>query len=162
MGSVICVSVGRGRHRHLIAEYKHIAEQGAKLVELRLDFIQSAVNLKRILAEKPCPVVITCRRAKDGGLWKGSEEQRLLLLRTAIVEGVDYVDLEEDVAGSIPQAGPIEGVTAIESQVLNQLRRNAIRLIKLRPFFAIHHAMGMRLHFAEHLFDASQTGIERA
>jgi 3-dehydroquinate dehydratase/shikimate dehydrogenase len=105
MGSVICVSLGRGRHRHLIAEYKHVAEQGGKLVELRLDFIQTEVNLKRILAERHCPVIITCRRSKDGGLWKGTEEARKLLLRTAIVEGVDYVDLEEDIAASIPRYG---------------------------------------------------------
>jgi 3-dehydroquinate dehydratase/shikimate dehydrogenase len=105
MGSLICVSVGRGRHRHLIAEYKHLAEQGAKLVELRLDFIQTPVNLKRVLAERPCPMVITVRRSKDGGLWKHSEEQRLMLIRTAIAEGVDYIDLEEDIAGSIPRFG---------------------------------------------------------
>ena len=41
----------------------------------------------------------------DGGKFTGSEEQRLLLLRTAIAEGVEYVDLEEDVAGSIPRFG---------------------------------------------------------
>src|SRR6188768_2720719 len=98
MASMICVSVGRGRHRHLIAEYKHLAEQGAKLVELRLDFIQTEVNLKRILKERHCPVVVTVRRPKDGGLWKGTEQARLLLIRTAIAEGVDYVDLEEDIA----------------------------------------------------------------
>ena len=37
--SILCVTVGRGRHRHLTAEYKHLAEQGCKLVELRLDFL---------------------------------------------------------------------------------------------------------------------------
>ncbi len=37
--SILCVTVGRGRHRHLIAEHKHLAEQGCKLVELRLDFL---------------------------------------------------------------------------------------------------------------------------
>lgn len=105
MASLICVSVGRGRHRHLIAEYKHLAEQGAKLVELRLDFVQTAVNLKRILRERFCPVVITVRRPKDGGIWKGSEKQRLLLIRTAIAEGVDYIDLEEDIAADIPRFG---------------------------------------------------------
>jgi 3-dehydroquinate dehydratase/shikimate dehydrogenase len=112
MGSVICVSIGRGRHRHLIAEYKHLAEIGAKLVELRLDYIQSSVNLKRILAERPCPVVITCRRERDGGMWKGTEEQRQMLLRTAIVEGVDYVDLEEDIAGSIPRFGKTQRIVS--------------------------------------------------
>jgi 3-dehydroquinate dehydratase/shikimate dehydrogenase len=105
MGSLICVSVGRGRHRHLIAEYKHLAEQGAKLVELRLDFLQTEVNLKRILKERFCPVVITVRRSRDGGIWKGSEKQRQMLIRTAIAEGVDYIDLEEDIAAEVPRYG---------------------------------------------------------
>jgi len=102
---MICVSIGRGRHRYLIAEHKHLAENGAKLVELRLDYIQSAVNLNRLLPERPCPVVITCRRERDGGKWARSEEQRQLLLRQAIVAGIEYVDLEEDVAAKIPRFG---------------------------------------------------------
>lgn len=102
---MICVSIGRGRHRYLIAEHKHLAEHGAKLVELRLDYIQSAVNLNRLLPERPCPVVITCRRERDGGKWARSEEQRQLLLRQAIVAGIEYVDLEEDIAAKIPRFG---------------------------------------------------------
>ena len=39
---MICVSIGRGRHRHMIAEHRHLVEQGAKLVELRLDYISGA------------------------------------------------------------------------------------------------------------------------
>jgi 3-dehydroquinate dehydratase / shikimate dehydrogenase len=112
MGSVICISLGRGRHKHLIAEYLHVANQGAKLVELRLDYIQSEVNLKRILADRPCPVLVTCRRERDGGMWKGTEEQRQMLLRTAIVEGVDYVDLEEDIAASIPRFGKTKRIVS--------------------------------------------------
>ncbi len=59
---MICVSIGRGRHRHVIAEHRHLVEQGAKLVELRLDYINGEVNLKRLVADRPCPVIITCRR----------------------------------------------------------------------------------------------------
>ena len=87
---MICVSIGRGRHRHMIAEHRHLAEQGAKLVELRLDYINGPVNIRRLIADRPCAVVIACRRPADGGKWQGSEEQRQLLLRTAIAEGVDY------------------------------------------------------------------------
>jgi len=89
----------------MIAEHKHLVERGAKLVELRLDYINGEVNLKRLLADRPSPVIITCRRQVDGGRWQGGEQERLLLLRTAIAEGCDYVDLEEDIAGSIPRFG---------------------------------------------------------
>lgn len=103
--SILCVTVGRGRHRHLIAEHKHLAEQGCQLVELRLDYLMTPPNLKRLLAERPCPVIVTCRREKDGGRWVKSEEERLMLLRQAIAAGVEYVDLEEDIAASIPRFG---------------------------------------------------------
>ncbi len=102
---MLCVSIGRGRHRHMLAELKHLVDRGAKLVELRLDYINGEVNLKRLLADRPCPLIVTARRQADGGRWTGSEQQRLLLLRTAIAEGVEYVDLEDDVADSIPRFG---------------------------------------------------------
>jgi 3-dehydroquinate dehydratase / shikimate dehydrogenase len=103
--SILCVTIGRGRHRHLIAEHKHLAEQGCRLVELRLDFLVTPPNLKRLLAERPCPVIVTCRREQDGGRWSKSEDDRLMLIRQAIAAGVDYVDLEEDIAASIPRFG---------------------------------------------------------
>ena len=102
---MICVSIGRGRHRHMIAEHRFLAEAGIRLVELRVDYIQGPVQMKRLLRDRPCPVIVTCRRSSDGGRWEGTEEARQLLLRTAIVEGADYVDLEDDVAGSIPRYG---------------------------------------------------------
>jgi 3-dehydroquinate dehydratase/shikimate dehydrogenase len=102
---MICVSIGRGRHRHMIAEYRHLVDQGARLVELRLDYLNGEINLRRLVADRPCPVVIACRRTADGGKFSGGEEQRRLLLRTAIAEGVEYVDLEDDLAASIPRFG---------------------------------------------------------
>lgn len=102
---MICVSIARGRHRHVIAEHRHLVEQGAKLVELRLDYIEGPVNVKRLLTDRPCPVVVTCRREQDGGRFSGTEAARLTLLRAAIAEGADYVDLEEDIAGEIPRYG---------------------------------------------------------
>ena len=102
---MICVGIGRGRHRHVIAEHKFLAEQGVRLVELRLDYIQGPVQVKRLLRDRPCPVIVTCRRAADGGRWEQSEEARLLVLRTAIVEGAEYVDLEDDIAARVPRFG---------------------------------------------------------
>ncbi len=103
--NLICVSIGRGRHRMMIAEHEHLAQQGAKLVELRLDYIRRPVNLRRLLDNRPCPVVATCRRPVDGGKWMRSEEDRQILLRTAVADGADYVDLEWDVAGKIRRYG---------------------------------------------------------
>jgi hypothetical protein len=30
----ICVSIGRGRHKHMIVEHQNLAEKGARLAEL--------------------------------------------------------------------------------------------------------------------------------
>lgn len=109
---MICVSIGRGRHRHVIAEHRHLAENGVPLVELRLDYIQGNVQVKRLLAERPCPVIVTCRRVADGGRWEQSEEDRLMLLRTAIVEGADYVDLEDDIAAKVPRYGKTKRIVS--------------------------------------------------
>ena len=109
---MICVSIGRGRHKQMIAEHRHLVEQGAKLVELRLDYIRRDVNLKRLLADRPCPVIVTCRREKDGGRWAESEEARMMLIRSAIADGVDYIDLEEDIAGMVPRYGPTKRIVS--------------------------------------------------
>ncbi|MEM7453996.1 MAG: shikimate dehydrogenase [Planctomycetota bacterium] len=102
---MICVSIGRGRHRMMIAEHAHLAEQGVEVVELRLDYIRRPVNLRRLLDDRPCQVVATCRRPADGGKWMRSEDDRRTLLRTAIADQADYVDLEWDIASNIPRYG---------------------------------------------------------
>ena len=96
----------------MIAEHRHLVTQGAKLVELRLDYIIGQVNLKRLLAERPCPVVIAIRREADGGKWRGTEDERQMLLRAAIVDGVDYVDLEEDAAAAIRRYGKTKRIVS--------------------------------------------------
>ncbi len=102
---MICVAIGRSRHKHMLAEHKHLAEQGAKLVELRLDYISTRVNLHRLLSDRPTPVICTYRREQDGGKFAGTDEQRMMMIREAIALGVDYIDLEEDIAHKVPRYG---------------------------------------------------------
>lgn len=102
---MICVILGRGRHTSLMEEWRAAADAGAQLAEIRVDCLRRDPDLKRLLTDRPTPLVFTCRRGADGGLWRGPEEKRLKLLREAIAVGVDYVDLERDVAGKIPRFG---------------------------------------------------------
>ncbi len=102
---MICVSLGRAKHARMISEHRYLADQGAELIELRLDYIQRSVDLKRLLADRPTPVVICARRREDGGRWLKTEEERLMLLRSAIAQGVEYVDIEADIAAQIPRYG---------------------------------------------------------
>src|SRR3954451_23213033 len=102
---MICVTIGRGRHSSLAEEWKAAAEAGVELVELRIDCLRREPDLKRILADRPTPLVFTLRRGADGGLWRGTEEKRQSLIREAIVAGVDFVDVEMDVAREVRRYG---------------------------------------------------------
>jgi 3-dehydroquinate dehydratase/shikimate dehydrogenase len=98
----ICVVIGRTRHKMVTAEIREAGKRGAGLIELRIDFVARAPDLKRILAEKPCPLVATIRRPQDGGRWGASEDARQMLLKQCIVSGgFEWVDLETDIADKI-------------------------------------------------------------
>jgi 3-dehydroquinate dehydratase / shikimate dehydrogenase len=132
---MICVSIGRGRHRHMIAEHKHLVSQGARLVELRLDYINGKINLKRLMNERPCPIIMTIRRDVDGGKWRGTEQERHMLLRAAIVDGVDWVDLEEDTAKAIRRYGKTKRIVSYHDfrQTPDDLPAIHARLAALDP-----------------------------
>jgi 3-dehydroquinate dehydratase / shikimate dehydrogenase len=102
---MICVSIGRTRHKMVVLEHQALADKGASLVELRLDWLSHVPDLGRLIEKRPTPVIITCRRSEDRGRWRGTEEQRQTLLRSAIVSGAEYVDLEADIAKAIPRYG---------------------------------------------------------
>jgi 3-dehydroquinate dehydratase/shikimate dehydrogenase len=96
----------------MIAEIQEAAKQGAKFIEIRLDFLKKAPDFKRLLENKPCAMMATVRRPPDGGKWDTSEEARMTLLRHAIVGGFDWVDLETDIADKIPRFGKVRRVVS--------------------------------------------------
>ncbi len=109
---MICVTIGRGRHSSLIDEWKAAAEAGVDMVELRVDCLRREPELKRILAHRHTPLVFTIRRGADGGLWRGPEDKRQAILREAIALGVDYVDLEMDIATKIRRYGKTKRIVS--------------------------------------------------
>ncbi len=110
--ATICVVIGRTRHKMMQIEIQEAAKRGARLIELRLDFLAKAPDFKRLLAKKPCPLIATVRRPSDGGRWSGSEDERLTLLRQAIVAGFDWVDLETDVIEHIPRFRAVKRIVS--------------------------------------------------
>jgi 3-dehydroquinate dehydratase/shikimate dehydrogenase len=86
------------------------AGQQADLLEIRLDRFAKAPDVGELLAHKRKPVILSCRRQKDGGEWNGSEEERLTLLRQCIVSKADYVEIELDVADQIRKFPPAKRV----------------------------------------------------
>jgi len=77
----------------------------ADLAEVRLDAIRGRIDLERLLDDPPCPVIITCRPVREGGLYDGPEAERLDLLRRAARLAARYVDVEHDslhLLGDVP------------------------------------------------------------
>jgi 3-dehydroquinate dehydratase / shikimate dehydrogenase len=66
----------------------------ADLVELRLDAVREP-DAALAVADRRLPVIVTCRPRWEGGLFEGSEDDRLVLLRRAWEAGAEYVDVEQ-------------------------------------------------------------------
>lgn len=111
-GPVAVAVIARTRHKMMMAEIQEAAKQGAKLIELRLDFLVKAPDFKRLLQNRPCPMIATFRRPEDGGRWNGTEEQRFMLMRQAVVAGFDYLDVEVDIADQIPRFGKTKRIVS--------------------------------------------------
>lgn len=111
-GPLAIAVIGRTRHKMMQAEIQEAAKQGAKLIELRLDFLARSPDYKRLLYDRPCPVIASFRRQADGGRFTGTEEQRLMLIRQAIVAGFDYIDLEIDIIDKIPRFGKVKRIVS--------------------------------------------------
>ena len=67
--------------------------RGADLVELRLDAAADP-DVAAAVAGRRIPVVVTCRRADEGGWFAGDEAARLAVLERASASGAEYVDVE--------------------------------------------------------------------
>jgi 3-dehydroquinate dehydratase/shikimate dehydrogenase len=131
---MLCVIVARQRHESLLEEMDDAVARGAKLIELRLDFLRHEPRLGEILKRRKVPLIATFRRKEDGGIWNGSEEKRRQLVRAAITLGFDYVDLEEDVAESVPRFGTTKRIVSLhDMQAMPDLGETWQRLSKLDP-----------------------------
>lgn len=86
------------------------ASRQCDLIELRLDRFEKAPDFSDILAARRKPVIMSCRRPRDGGDWQGTEPERLALLRQCIVSKADYVEIELDVADEIRPFPPAKRV----------------------------------------------------
>jgi 3-dehydroquinate dehydratase/shikimate dehydrogenase len=97
---MICISINSESRRFALVDMFNAARQ-CDLLEVRLDRFGKAPELRELIARKPRPVIMSCRRARDGGHWEGSEEERLAILRQCVVSKADYVEIDLDVADEI-------------------------------------------------------------
>ena len=111
---MICISVTPGS-RQLAKVDMLNASRHCDMIELCLDHLVKEPDVGDLLKGVGKPVLVSCRREQDGGQWKGNEEDRIALLRQAIVSGPEYVELELDIAKSIPRFGDTKRVVSYTS-----------------------------------------------
>lgn len=73
-----------------IAEMKEAIQNGADIVEIRLDFIQdldAAGDIPRLVQASDLPCIVTFRPSWEGGRYEGDEAERLAALRWACEAG---------------------------------------------------------------------------
>lgn len=68
------------------------ASKLADLIEVRADYIKSP-DLKKILSAREKPLIITIMPEQENGKFKGTEQERIALLKQAIELGADYIDV---------------------------------------------------------------------
>ena len=97
---MICVPIVARTNRAARADLARAAAL-ADIAELRLDYLQEPPDLEFLLADRPCPVIVTNRAPRQGGFFEGGEVERVALLREAVFEGVEYIDIEHDAVGRL-------------------------------------------------------------
>jgi 3-dehydroquinate dehydratase/shikimate dehydrogenase len=106
---MICISINSESRRLALADMVNAKHFGAVL-EVRLDRFGKSPDIGELIAAKPRPVIMTCRRPDDGGFWDGTEDERLAILRQCIICKADYVEIELDAADDIRPFPPSQRV----------------------------------------------------
>lgn len=73
----------------------HAASAYAALAEVRLD-LAVRFDVERLVRRSPLPLILTCRAAREGGAFAGSERERLRVLHAATAAGAAFIDVEWD------------------------------------------------------------------
>ncbi len=111
---MICISAAPTSRQLAKVDLLNASRQG-DMIELCLDHLAKEPDVADMLNGISKPVLVSCRRAKDGGFFRGDEQHRITLLRQAIVAGPQYVELELDIAASIPRFGKTQRVVSVTS-----------------------------------------------
>jgi 3-dehydroquinate dehydratase/shikimate dehydrogenase len=85
----------------------------ADLCELRLDALaEPDRHLENLLALPRPPVIVTNRPVRDGGRFRGGEQDRIRILLRALELGAEHVDVEVDAFPALPMDAPRERLIA--------------------------------------------------
>ena len=80
---------------------------GADLLEIRIDGLspnQVAEQLPTLLENSPIPTIVTCRSAREGGVFEGEEDERVAMYLVALrcEHPPKYIDVEYETLSHHP------------------------------------------------------------
>jgi 3-dehydroquinate dehydratase type I len=67
--------------------------EATDLIELRLDIL-GKIPFEKVLAKFRKSLIVTVREPEEGGFWKGTEEEKIEIFRSAIEANIQYLDIE--------------------------------------------------------------------
>ena len=122
----LCVAVIGADATEMVAKAESLARDNP-LLELRLDYLSQPAaafpKIKRLLESQAGTMVIaTCRRAANGGKFRGSVERQLAVLAKAAASGCQIVDLE------------LQSALAVRRADLQRLRTRAALVLSFHDF----------------------------
>ncbi len=106
---MICISINQESRRLALADMVN-AKPFGDVLEVRLDRFGKSPDIGEMIAARPKPVIMACRRPDDGGFFEDTEKERLALLRQCIISKADYVEIELDAADDIRPFPPSKRV----------------------------------------------------
>lgn len=108
---MICISVTPESRQLAKVDIFNAANQ-CDLVELCLDRLIKEPDVKELLEGAKKPILVSCRRRSEGGEFEGTEDERLMLLRQAILANPAYVEMDIETAHKIPRFGKVQRVVS--------------------------------------------------
>jgi len=108
---MICISVTPASRTFAKVDMLNAAHQ-CDLVELCLDRLIKEPDVGDLLEGIDKPILVSCRTKRDGGQFEGTDEQRMTILRQAIVANPAYIELDYQTAQAIPRFGNVKRVIA--------------------------------------------------
>jgi len=99
---MLAVAICAKNYRSAFNKIQQILSYPINLVELRLDYFSKlkTTDIKKLRSSFDIPMIFTLRKKSQGGLFKGTEKERLKIIRNLLALEPEYFDVEYDVADS--------------------------------------------------------------
>lgn len=106
---MICISVTPESRNFAKVDILNAAAQ-SDLVELCLDRLIKTPDIGDLISGFDTPILVSCRLPEEGGHFKGTQSERVQLLKQAIIAEPAYIEMDLETAKSVPRFGKTKRV----------------------------------------------------